>query len=113
MTQLEALVATLLIETAVVMPLLRMLKWTPSGRWWAPLPVIFAASLLTHPFAWTLIVEMRGWAPSFWTRAIPVELALTVAEGLLYAWLLPVSRRRGLVLSVAANGTSFGVGLLL
>ena len=113
MTQLEALVATLLIETAVVLPLLLVLKWVPRGRWWRPLPVILAASLLTHPFAWTLIVEMTDWASSYWARAIPVELALTVAEGLLYAWLLPVARWRGLVLSVAANGTSFGVGLLL
>ena len=113
MTQLEALVATLVIETAVVLPLLRVLKWAPRGRWWGALPVILAASLLSHPFAWTLIVEMRDWASSYWARAIPVELALTVAEGLLYAWLLPVARWRGLVLSVAANGTSFGVGLVL
>jgi len=113
MTQFEALVATLVIETAVLLPLLRVLKWGPRSPWWRPVPVILAASLLTHPFAWTLIVEVRDWAPSFWARAIPVELALTVAEGVLYAWLLPVARWRGLVLSMAANGTSFGIGLLL
>ena len=112
MTQLDALLATLIIETAVALPLLLALGWVPRSRWWRPVPVILAASLLTHPFAWTLIVELR-WAADYWARAIPVELALTVAEGLLYAWLLPLKRGQGLLLSLAANGASFGLGFVL
>jgi len=112
MNQLSALIHTLVIETLVLVPLLAGLKWAPDRRWWEPVPIVFAASLLTHPFAWTLIVEWRGWAPTFWARAIPVELALTVAEGLFYAWMLPVKRWQGLLLSLIANGTSFGYGLI-
>ncbi len=112
MNQGSALLLTLMLETVVAVPLLVALKWAPERRWWELVSIVCAASLLTHPFAWMLVVELRGWAPGFWARAIPVELGLTVAEGLFYAWLLPLKRWRGLVLSVAANGLSFGYGVL-
>ena len=113
MGQLSALILTLVIESIVALTILRLTGWASDRSWTSKLGIVCAASLITHPFAWYLIVEFRSWAASFWVRAIPVELALTVAEGLLYAWILPVRRWQGLALSLAANGTSFGYGVLL
>lgn len=113
MDQLIALLKTLVLESLVVVPLVRGLGWAPQRSWLQLAAICCAASLLTHPFAWTLVVELRGWAPGFWWRAVPVELALTLAEGLFYAWILGLRRWQGLALSAAANGLSFGVGVLL
>jgi hypothetical protein len=111
--QLTALLKTLVLESLVVLAVLRALGWAPDRRWPSLVAAACAASLLTHPFAWTLVVELRGWAPGFWWRAVPVELGLTVAEGLFYVWMLRLRWWQGLLLSVLANGLSFGVGVLL
>ena len=109
MEQLSALLLTLLVELPLAVLLAR--------RWQAPAARValcaVAASLCTHAPAWYLIREaLPPLLPGFWSRALPVEGVLTVAEGLLYAWLVPLSLRRGLGMSVLANGASFAVGLL-
>ncbi len=112
MAQPLALLLTLLIESAVALPLLATTGWATDRGWRATLAIVCAASLLTHPFAWGLTVEWAGSGP-FWARALAVEVGVTVAEGLLYTRMIPLRWRQGLGLSAAANAASFGAGLLL
>lgn len=111
MTQPIALAATLLLEVALVVPLVRRLGWRPNRTMASLVLIVCAASLLTHPFAWLFIVQWREWQPDYWLRALPVEVGVAVVEGLYYAWILPVARTRGLALGVAANAFSFGCGV--
>ncbi len=112
MDQLSALLITLLIESALLVPVLRYLRWGRERSLLAWLAVVCAASLLTHPVVWWLIVENRSWLPNVWSRAIVVEGAVCVVEGLYYAWILPTTAIRGLFLGVLANVVSFGLGVV-
>ena len=112
MSQLTALLLTLLIECAVLVPLLRSLRWGRERGLLGGMAVVCAASLLTHPVVWWLIVENRAWLPDVWSRALVVEATVCVVEGIYYAWILPTTVFRGLFLGVLANGVSFGLGVL-
>ena len=71
-----------------------------------------AASCLTHPIAWWAN-ETIGRSLSRWARLGVIEVSVSVLEGLLYVFVLPMTIRRGLTLGFLANATSFGVGILV
>lgn len=111
MSQLQALGLTLLLELPVVLLLARLLGWPVA--WKRLLLLASAASLLTHPFAWEGLRWLRAWTPDFWPRAVVVEVAIALVEGVLYAKLGPLGWRRGLLLGLGVNAWSFGLGLVL
>ena len=112
MTQLQALVATIVLEASLVLPVVKGLDWAPHVRWGRLFIIVAAASLLTHPFAWGIITGLKPWVANFWVRALPVELAVALAEGAFYCWMVRLPRRQGLALGVLANAFSFGLGVV-
>lgn len=114
MTQLQALAASVLIEALVVSALLAATAPTETPR--AKMLVRWLAigcclTLVTHPLAWRANTEWLAHM-EFWARAGIIEVAVTIIEGGLL-WLL-CSRRVStcMLISAAANGASFGLGLL-
>lgn len=116
MTQAQALVLTLAIEGVVGTLLLR--------AWWGfrgpsllrAGVVVLAASLLTHPFAWTANRQWLAWL-SFPVRATIIELSVTLLEATILALALArISSERApwwrcAAVSLAMNAASFGYGL--
>lgn len=116
MTQTHALLLTLGIEGVVGALLV--------GTWWRwrgtsllrAVVIAIAASLLTHPFAWTANRQWLVGLP-FPVRATIIELSVTLVEGTILALALPraaserVSWWRCAVVSLAMNAASFGYGL--
>lgn len=113
MTQLWALILSLLIELPVVL----VLGWVlaPSGpiTWRRLAAVGCAATLITHPFAWHGLTALQVWLPAYWPRALLLECAVALAEGLLFARAADLGLLRGQLISWTTNAASFGVGLLL
>lgn len=106
MSQLTALLLTLLIEAAVVLALVRRRPPGPA-RW---LVAALCASLITHPLAWWA----HGALPlPLWPRALLIEAVVIAIEAALYRGLAPAPWPWALGVSAAANGASFGVGVLL
>jgi len=111
MSQAVALALTLVIETAAAA------LWWASARVSRPplgrlLLTAVCVSLLTHPLAWwanhALVGELARW-----TRVGVIEAGVVLAEALLYLVLVPLSRARAFTLSLLANATSFGLGLVI
>ena len=109
MNQLQAMLLSLLIEVPVVLVLAALFKWIPRADLWRLALVAVAATLLSHPFAWYANEHLGG---TFAVRATIIEVSVTLLEAALYAWLGRLGVWRGLTVSAAANGASFGVGLL-
>ncbi len=112
MSQLDALARTLALEIPVAVGLLAVTRWAPRSELLRAAGVSAAASLLTHPVAWTLFVWLGSSVEDYWVRAVPIELVLTGVEAALYARLLPLPWRRALAVSLLANGVSFGFGVV-
>ena len=113
MSQLEALLLSLLLEVPLVMLLARFAlraRPVPAGRL---LVVALAATLITHPFAWHGFGWMRPYLPAFWPRALIIEGAVAVVEGALYATFARQGALRGQLLGWSANAFSFLSGLWL
>jgi hypothetical protein len=111
MSQLEALAITLAVEAVVALAAMRLLRWTPSS-WGRAIAVVCAASLLSHPLAWTAnTVWLRPWP--FELRAAAIESAVIVFEACVLAGGLALGWRRAFALAAAANLASFGLGLAI
>lgn len=113
MTQGLALFLSILLELPIALGLVAALRWLERPAWPRLLLVGAAATLLTHPFAWNGFGWLRPTLPDYWARAVIIEGSVAVVEGLLYARLADLGLRRGLITGFAANGFSFGVGLLI
>lgn len=108
MPQLIALILSLLLEVPVAVAAAR--RWGHPERraaW-----VALAATLITHPFAWNGFGALRPYLP-YVARAVVIEGGVALFEGALYAVVLGLGWRRGLLLGLLANATSYGVGLVL
>ncbi len=110
MSQLEAMLLSLVIEVPVVLALVAIFRWAPRSDLWRLVLVAVAATLLSHPFAWYANENLGG---TFAVRAAIIEVSVTVMEAALYAWLGRLGVWRGLAASTVANGASFGIGLLV
>ena len=110
MSQLTALLTTLIIELVVAI-LARPKLWRgPRGPFLRWLGLVAAASLMTHPFAWWLNMHIDQ---PFWLRAALIEAGVVVVEASLFWRMETLSWRRALLTSLATNGMSFGLGLVL
>jgi len=104
---LRAFGLTVLIELAVTMPLLRRVE-PRAGRRFA---VVVMANLMTHPLVWFLFPGLS--VPNL-TRTVISEVWAVVGETFAYAVIWPGLRvHRAALVSLAANGASFAVGLWL
>ncbi len=112
MTQLDALLLTLVIELVVGMPLLLATRWVERRAWWRAALLLVAASLLTHPFAWRANVAWLSAWP-FERRALVIELAVAAVEAAVLAAGLRLSLLRALATSASMNAASFILGLWL
>lgn len=108
MTQLEALLLSLLIEVPVVLGVAVVGGWLPGERTRLA-AIATAATLLTHPVvwnAWFVLQPHLGWTAT----AALLEGSAVVVEAGVYAG-FGLSPRRALLVSFVANATSFGIGL--
>ncbi len=109
MSQPLAMLLSIAIEAAVATALISALRWGSAARAAAAATV---GTLLTHWFAWHWsppLMAVIGDAPGF----VAVEACVTLVESGVYQFLVPVSLGRALVLSLAANGSSAAVGIVL
>ena len=86
----------------------RLLR-VPQPLWRVAL-VAVVATCLTHPLAWWLnhvLLLENPW------RHLVIETAVALLEALAYAQLTPMRARPALAVSIAANATSWLVGLWL
>jgi hypothetical protein len=106
MTQLVALVLSLVVEVPVVVA-----GWRRDPAWRVA-AIAAAATLLSHPLVWHGSRALRPLLPSFAVRATITEVGAWLVEAALYTWLLEMPPRRALAVSLLANAASFGAGLL-
>jgi hypothetical protein len=109
MTELQALLLSIVIEAAVAAALVGAL------RWGSPLRAAFAASLatlMTHWFAWHGVLWLE--APLGYRAAVLiVESAVVVCESFVYLAIVPLPPRRAFIASLIANAASTAAGLTL
>lgn len=109
MSQPVALLLSLLLEVPLLLAIARYKRWCDLRQL---LIVGLAATLLTHPFAWTGALWIYSYLPFPWGWLV-IELAVTLAEAGLFRGFVGVSWQRALILSGLANGFSATVGLVL
>lgn len=68
----------------------------------------FGASALTHPIVWIVVVE-SGWTAPWAIRAAAGEAFAVIVEAIWFG--VTFGARRALLWSLAANATSFALGL--
>ena len=69
----------------------------------------FGASAITHPIVWFCFFS-PAWHARYATRIVDAELFAWLVEAAYFRYLF--GRRRALLMSLAANAASFGLGLL-
>jgi len=109
MSQPLAMLLSIAIEAAVAAVLIGALRWGSAGRAAAAATV---GTLLTHWFAWQWsppVMAVIGDIPGF----IAVEACVALVESGIYRFLVPLSLGHALVLSLAANGSSAALGIVL
>lgn len=113
MTQLLALLISLVIELPVVLIILAMIRQLSSIKdIYNALILACLATLITHPLAWEINQILMPYL-GFSLRVGLIEIAVVIAEGVLYTFFLNLGWRIGLLLSLIANATSFLGGLLI
>lgn len=111
MTQLDALLRTLTIESVVGLTCLWLLARAQLRTvGWRALAVLLAASLLTHPFAWWSNRALIG-AVELWPRYAIVELGVVAIETIVLRVVLRVRWPVAAATSLLMNAASFGFGL--
>lgn len=111
MSQLTALILTVLIELGAVSLMYAVyLRHERRDTWVTLLVTCAAASLLTHPLAWALNMQLP--LPFVWRFAL-IEAAVTLAEAALYARFAGLEWRLALFCSMSANATSATTGIAL
>lgn len=104
---LRAFGLTVVVEAAVVLPLLRRHELRRSRL----AAVVVLVNLATHPLVWFLF---PGLAARHSVRVILAEVFALGVEGAAYAIVLPgVGAGRAMMVSLAANAASVAVGLAL
>ena len=109
MPQWLAMLLSMGIEAVVAAALISALGWGSAARAAA---AAVLGTLLTHWLAWNSapwVMAAVGDVPGF----LGVEAAVTLVEAVVYRFLVPAPAGRALVLSLAANGISSGVGVVL
>jgi len=109
MTQPFAMLVSIAVEAATAAALIVALGWGNAVRAAASAAL---GTVLTHWFAWhwsPVLMTAIGAVPGF----IAAEAAVTIVEAVVYRLVVPLGFGRALVLSLAANGSSAALGVLL
>jgi hypothetical protein len=107
-SQLEAFLLTLALESLAAGVVMRLAGWSTSARLFG---AVVVASVITHPVLWAVA---RLLPPTWWWPAVTaMEVVIGVVEGGVLATLGGLGARRGLVVGVAMNAFSFGMGLAM
>jgi hypothetical protein len=109
---LQALVTTIVCETAVVFGLIWYWKQTNSVRP-SPVRIVGAsclASVATLPYLWFVL---PAFIPSTALSIVGAELAIVIAEAVCYHLVLNLRFTRACVVSAVANAVSVSVGLVM
>ncbi len=76
--------------------------------------IAFGASMLTHPYVWFVFPPLVfGWGGNYVVMCVVAEVFAWLGETAYFAHYFGVPIKRAAVGSLVANGTSFGLGLLL
>lgn len=108
MSQLEAFLLTLALESAATLAVCHLAGWPRGLRLFA---AVVIASVVTHPVLWAVARHLP--ATWWWPAVLAMEAAIGVVEGVFVGVGGGVGLRRGLVIGVVMNASSFGAGLLL
>jgi hypothetical protein len=111
MQQMQALLLSLSIEGFVAIGLIYILRWNLRHRLAYLVGAVMSVTLLTHPVAWFANEQLFLMGFDFFWRALVIESIVITIEGFALSYGLSMGLNRGLVLSAAANATSFSVGL--
>ncbi len=111
LSQGQALLLSVGIEVPCALALGHARGWMPAKHRWAWVLAAVAATLITHPFAWSASLEHHPHLTPE-GKALRIEAAVVLAEAVIYAAALRVSPGRAFALALAANVASFGIGLL-
>ncbi len=104
---LRAFGLTLLLELALAVPMLAAVEPRAARR----IAAVVAANLATHPLVWFLFPGLALGRPA---RLALSEAWALFAEAIIYLTVWPALRiRRAFLVSLIANATSAGAGLLL
>jgi len=112
MTQINALLLTLLVEAPVAAAAGAALGKRGAREIGRMMCIAIAGSLVTHPIAWWTN-RLLMTSLSFGLRALVIEVGVALVEGLLFAWLARLKPLQGLAVGALTNGASFGVGLVV
>jgi hypothetical protein len=112
MSQLEAFLLTVALESAAAFCICAIAGWPRPLRLFA---AVIVASVVTHPVLWAVA---RHLPPAWWWPAVlAMEATISLIEGVIVGATVGVAGgiglRRGLVIGVVMNVFSFGAGLLL
>lgn len=109
MSQITALLLSLVIEGAVAATAAGMARWGDPRR--AAIAAIIG-TLLTHGLTWWSVAALEaplGYLPA----VLAVETAVVAAESIAYRLIMPLRLLRALALSLLANAASASAGLAL
>ncbi len=109
MSQLSALLWSIVIEAVAAAIVVNMFSWG-SGLRAANASAL--ATLATHWLAWDLMLRLVDSA-GYWPTMIGIESAVIASEAMVYRWIVPLSPRRALLTSLIANFASAGTGIAL
>jgi hypothetical protein len=110
-SQLTAYTITILIEFPIVLLLVFSRHWLPTQvMGWVAIWGVLASSI-THPIAWQ--INNLAQSIDYGFRVAILELLITLAEGVIYHYALRLRWSRAMVLSLAANVASYGVGMII
>jgi hypothetical protein len=107
---LIGLAMTVAVETTVLFVFIRVF-WKINSPALSGPRCIFAgmfASCATMPYLWFIL---PAFVKPYIVMIVAGELCVTVAEAVFYYFVLNISMKRAIVLSVAANGASIVAGL--
>ncbi len=103
---------TVVVETAVILALIRLLYKLPPSRlgWTRCLFAGFYASFATIPYLWFVL---PAYISSYLPCILAGEIGAFVLEAIAYVFFLNLPLRRAAVLSFIANISSIVVGLIV
>lgn len=109
MTQMQALLLSMLVEAAVAGSLAAALRWGAPAR---AASAAVVATALTHWAVWLGMPEMMD-TLGYWGAFAVAETLVVLVEAAVYRLAAVRSAPRALLISLAANAASAGLGLLI
>lgn len=112
MDAITARLISVLVEAAVAGALVALRRWPARGRAAGAAGAAALGTLASHPLAWDGIIALTP-KVGYGAAVGAVEALVVLGEAGVYGWVLALPVRQALMLSLAANGASLGVGLVL